>query len=175
VFWRRDALSDFRQIDFGLRHRLVVVNTTTDYVLHGLDPSVADDLRARGGIAYVADEQPGFPCRQCLRDAEIGEELILTSYDPFTGVSPYRSASPIFLHRHSCRRDESTDLPEQLTGRRLSVRAFDVDEMMVDAALIDGHDLEATISALLRNTAVDHLHIHNEPRGCYAARIDRTD
>lgn len=149
------------------------MNTTIDYVLRGLDPHVADELRASGGIAYVADEQPGFPCRQCLRDAEIGEELILTSYDPFTGTSPYRSASPIFLHRDSCRRDDSPDLPEQLTGRRLSVRAFDDEEMMIDAALIAGTDLAATIGRLLENTAAAHLHIHNEPRGCYAARVDR--
>lgn len=149
------------------------MNKTIDFVLSGLEASVADELRARGGIAYVADEHPGFPCRQCLRDAEIGEELILTSYDPFDGSSPYRSASPIFLHRHPCRRDDSTELPEQLTRRRLSVRAFDDAEMMVDAALIDGDDLAATIDALLENAAVDHVHIHNEPRGCYAARIDR--
>jgi hypothetical protein len=152
---------------------MVNTSTTTSYVIAGLDPGIADDLRARGGIDYVTDEHPGFPCRQCLRDAEIGEEMILVSHDPFTASSPYRSASPIFLHRSPCTPDESAEIPEQLTRRRLSVRAFDVSAMMVDAALIDGHELPAAIERLLEDPAVDHLHVHNEPRGCFAARVDR--
>ncbi len=153
-----------------------MVNTSahTTYVISGLDPSTADELRARGGIGYVTDEHPGFPCRQCLRDAEIGEEMILVSHDPFTASSPYRSASPIFLHRWPCTPDNSAELPEQLAGRRLSVRAFDASAMMLDAALIDGRQLPTTIQQLLDNPEVDHLHIHNEPRGCFAARVDRT-
>jgi hypothetical protein len=124
---------------------------TTSYVVTGIDSSVADELRARGGINYVADEQPGFPCRQCLRDAEIGDEMILVSHDPFTGWSPYRSASPIFLHRWPCAPSpDDAQLPEQLTRRRLSVRAFDMSEMMLDAALIDGADLGATSSGSSR-------------------------
>jgi hypothetical protein len=122
---------------------------------------------------YIADEKPGFPCRQCLRDAEIGEAMILVSHDPFEGTSPYRCASPIFLHREPCARESADTLPEQLTERRLSVRAFDADEMMVDAALIEGHDLAATIVDLLTNADVQRLHIHNEPRGCYAASVHR--
>jgi len=151
------------------------MSTTTSYLLAGLDPSVADALRAGGGIRYVADEHPGFPCRQCLRDAEIGEEVILVSHDPFddSSSSPYRSASPIFLHRWPCAPPDVAELPEQLTGRRLSVRAFDTSEMMLDAALIDGRELATTIERLLENTAVDHLHVHNEPRGCFAARVVR--
>jgi hypothetical protein len=150
------------------------MTNTASYVLAGLDPSVADALRARGGIGYVADEHPGFPCRQCLRDAEIGEEMILVSHDPFDGSSsPYRSASPIFLHRSPCAPPDLAEVPEQLTRRRLSVRAFDTSDMMLDAALIEGRDLAPAIEHLLENTAVNHLHVHNEPRGCFAARVDR--
>jgi hypothetical protein len=152
---------------------MVSTSTHTTYVISGLDPATADELRARGGIGYVTDEHPGFPCRQCLRDAEIGEEMILVSHDPFTASSPYRSASPIFLHRSPCAPDDSTELPEQLARRRLSGRAFDALAMMLDAALIDGRQLPTTIEQLLGNPAVDHLHVHNEPRGCFAARVDR--
>lgn len=148
--------------------------TTLTYILGGIDRADADRLRAAGGIAYVADEKPGFPCRQCLRDAEVGDEMILVSYDPFTGSSPYRSASPIFLHRFACTPSDATDVPEQLTRRTLSVRGFDGSDMMLDAALIDGSDLSATIQRLLDNPDIDHLHIHNEPRGCWAARVQRS-
>jgi hypothetical protein len=146
---------------------------SSTFVVTGIDAADADALRALGGIAYTADTSPGYPCRQCLRDAEIGEELLLVSYDPFTDSSPYRCASPIFIHRLSCEPDDSTELPVQLTSRTLSVRAFDTSAMMVDAALIDGSELSGTIERLLDNAAVDHLHVHNASRGCWAARVAR--
>jgi Protein of unknown function (DUF1203) len=147
--------------------------TTATFVLTGIDPAAADELRAKGGITYVTDSKPGYPCRQCLRDAEIGEEVLLVSHDPFTASSPYRCASPIFIHNASCTPYEATSLPEQLTRGDRSVRAFDAAAMMVDAALIQGEDLPQTIERLFDNPAVDHLHIHNEPRGCWAARVAR--
>lgn len=146
---------------------------TTTPVLSGIDPATADQLRELGGITYVADEKPGYPCRQCLRDAEIGEEVILVSYDPFIASSPYRCASPIFIHREACTPYDSAELPGQLTRGNRSVRAFDTAAMMLDAALIEGENLAATIDRLFANPQVDHLHIHNEPRGCWAARVDR--
>lgn len=168
-------MSDSRQFVCVGNYTLLAmtISNTTDYELVALDPTAADELRAHGGIEYVADAHPGFPCRQCLRDADIGEAMILVSHDPFGTASPYRSASPIFLHREPCTRDVDDAMPDQLTRRRLSVRAFDAQEMMLDAALIDGQDLAATIARLLANTDVDRLHIHNEPRGCYAASVHR--
>jgi Protein of unknown function (DUF1203) len=60
------------------------------FELRPIDPAEADRLRASWGHApvCVADERPGYPCRQCLEDAEIGEELLLVSYDPFMIDSP---------------------------------------------------------------------------------------
>ena len=107
------------------------------------------------------------------RDAEIGDEVLLVSHDPFTATSPYRCASPIFIHTTSCTPYDEADLPAQLTRGDRSVRAFDRSAMMLDAALIQGEDLSTTIERLLANPETDHLHIHNEPRGCWATRIDR--
>ena len=145
----------------------------TTFAIAGIDPAVADQLRARGGISYITDSKPGYPCRQCLRDAEIGEEVLLVSYDPFTASSPYRCASPIFIHAESCAPYEAADVPQQLARGDRSVRAFDTSAMMIDAALIHGEDLEQTIARLFDNPEIDHLHVHNEPRGCWAARVDR--
>lgn len=134
----------------------------------------ADALRRRGGHIYIADHKPGYPCRQCLRDADVGEEVVLVSHDPFTTDSPYRSASPIFLHRDACRPPRDLhEVPEQLTIRRLSVRSFDRDEMMIDATVIDGHELGDTISRLFADRTAQRLHVHNAERGCWAVTIDR--
>ena len=146
---------------------------TTTFLVAGLDPAEADRLRAAGGVNYVADSKPGFPCRQCLRDAEIGDGMLLVSYDPFTASSPYRCASPIFIHSTPCTADGQEGLPVQLTSRTLSVRGFDHAAMMLDAALIEGDDLRKTIETLFDNPAIDHLHVHNASRGCWAARVDR--
>lgn len=144
------------------------------FAVVGLDPMEADRLRAIGGPSSIADAHPGYPCRQCLRDAELGDELILVSYDPFDTTSPYRSASPIFLHRQACAPDgDATILPAQLTSRLLSVRAFDDAAMMLDAAMIDGAELETTVQQMFDDDAITVLHVHNAVRGCFAARIER--
>jgi len=148
--------------------------TPTTFSVSGIDPAEADRLRAAGGIAYIADDKPGFPCRQCLRDAEIGDEMILVSYDPFEQSSPYRSSSPIFLHRSSCAAFAGHDLPEQLTCRNLSVRGFDGAAMMQDGVLIDGRDLQTTIDDLFTNPDIEYLHVHNAGRGCWAAKVRRS-
>jgi hypothetical protein len=149
------------------------------FVLRPISPTDADLLRAGGGPRYVADAYPGYPCRQCLRDAEVGDELVLVSHDPFTGRSEYRSASPIFLHASPCTppdldTDSSRSLPEQLTRRQLSVRSFDIDEMMIDAAVIDGSDLEATIDRFFETAESHSIHVHNATRGCWAVSVDRS-
>lgn len=144
------------------------------YVIVPMSAEDADALRSEGGKVYVADEAPGYPCRQCLRDADIGEELILVSYDPFDTTSPYRSASPVFLHRAPCGPAESgAQLPLQLTRRQLAVRSFDAGAMMIDAAVIDGEALDATIQRLFADEHSERLHIHNAARGCYAAAVTR--
>ncbi len=150
--------------------------TSTTFLLRPIEPSEADRLRARWADSpvYVADAKPSYPCRQCLRDAEIGEELLLVSYDPFETDSPYRSASPIFLHRRPCTPPlDLHELPEQLTIRQLSVRAFDIDALMIDAAIVQGDQLAATLDRLFADAACDHVHVHNATRGCWAVRVDR--
>ena len=149
------------------------VNEPT-FMLRPISPSDADSLRRQGGALCVADEHPGYPCRQCLQDAAVGDELILVSYDPFRTASPYRSVSPIFLHRTSCTPyGNESALPEQLTRRQLSVRSFDRDEMMIDAAVIDGNDLEVTIERFFADPASNRIHVHNATRGCWAVTVDR--
>jgi hypothetical protein len=145
----------------------------TLYVLRPLLRSDADALRSAGGITYVADSKPGYPCRQCLQDAEIGEELLLVSYDPFDVDSPYRSASPIFLHKTACALKSMSSLPEQLTIRQLSVRAFDANAMMTDAVVIEGTDLDATLTQMFADDDNDVVHVHNAVRGCWATNVAR--
>ena len=144
-----------------------------NYVLERLSTDDATAIRAAGGRRYVADSKPGFPCRACLRDAEIGDELLLVSHDPFETDSPYRSASPIFVHAEACTTPVAPGLPEQLTVRQLAVRAFDNEALMIDAAVIDGAELDELIDQMLADPTADHLHVHFAQRGCWAVRVAR--
>jgi hypothetical protein len=146
----------------------------TRYQLVPISPEVADRLRALGGPTYVADSNPGYPCRQCLRDADIGESLLLASYDPFDRDSPYRAASPIFLHVAPCGTAvHGSSLPSQLTLRELSVRSFDENALMIDAAIIDGSSLDETINQFFIAADSEFIHVHNASRGCWAVTVQR--
>ncbi|WP_051062676.1 DUF1203 domain-containing protein [Ilumatobacter nonamiensis] len=146
----------------------------TDYRLVPIVPDIAAELRSGGGERFIADAKPGYPCRQCLCDAEIGETLILVAHDPFSIDSPYRSRSPIFLHEQPCSPPSDVRvLPDQLTGRQLSVRAFDRDAMMIDAAVIDGTDLDDQLRQFFDDEATAEIHVHNATRGCWATLVKR--
>jgi hypothetical protein len=174
-----DAMSETRSPSRRMIRTVRCMGTTatsTTYRLSPLDSDSAAALRDLGGLTYVADEKPGYPCRHCLRDAEIGEALVLVSHDPFDPEvdTPYRSASPIFLHADPCNAPgDLADLPEQLTVRQLSVRAFDRGSMMIDAAAIDGRELDAELHRLFDDPAIQEIHVHNSPRGCWATSVVR--
>lgn len=151
-------------------------DTAVPYRILAIDAQAADELRARATIVHVADSEPGWPCRQCLRDARVGDELVLVAFDPFdtSSTSPYRTTSPIFLHRRPCVPAEPTAAPPvQLTSRQLSVRAFDADDRMLDGRLVDGRDLAGVLDELFADGAVTHAHVYNAGRGCFAARVTR--
>ena len=57
--------------------------------------------------------------------------------------------------------------------RKLAVRAWDKDAMMVGHELVDGRDLESAIDRLFANPQTEYLHIHFASPGCYAARVER--
>ena len=52
----------------------------------------------------VADELHAFPCRHCLRDAEIGEPMLLVSHSPFALPGPFKEVGPLFVHANGCAR-----------------------------------------------------------------------
>jgi len=140
-----------------------------------IDADEANRLRKASTVFQVADSFPGYPCRQCLRDAEVGEVVALVSYDPFVLDSPYHSASPIYLHKEDCGSPDISAIQPQQLRRRLSVRAFDAQEMMVEAEVIDGQNLEETATRLLSVDGVEFLHVHNASPGCWALRIQSTN
>lgn len=133
-----------------------------------------DALAARGMKRYVADRKPGFPCRVSLRDAEPGERVILLPFTHVEGDTPYRASGPIFVREAAeDARLPADTVPELLRTRPLSVRAYDLADLMVEADVVDGRGLERVVARMLADDRVSHLHLHFAKPGCYACRVDR--
>jgi len=132
------------------------------------------ELVTHDAFAYVADQKPGFPCRVELRDAEPGERLILLNYEHQGANNPYRAAHAIFVIDGAVEAvPEVNEVPAVLARRQLSVRAFDGQDMMTDAAVVDGREATASFQALLANPSNHYLQVHTAARGCYLARVER--
>ena len=149
----------------------------------GLDPAPfrrfyglsAPELARFGVKRTTADAKPGFPDRVELRDADLGETVLLLNYVHQPADTPYKASHAIFVREGAERAYAGSvdEAPECLRGRMLSLRAFDASGDMVDADLADGGDLETAIERLFANSKADYIHAHYAKRGCYAARIDR--
>lgn len=133
-----------------------------------------EELGAQGIHRRLVDAHPGYPDRVALRDAEPGERVLLLNYVHQPAASPYRASHAIFVvEGEGDTFDEVDTVPDVLRRRVLSLRAFDAADLIVDAGLVDGREVEGEIARLLAQPAVRYVHAHYAKYGCYAARIDR--
>ena len=131
-------------------------------------------LATHDAARMTADGRPSFPCRIQLDDAKAGETLLLVNHVSHDGNNPYRASHAIFVSESASEPAIYEDeVPPALARRILSLRAFDANGMMTDAALAQPGEADAAIRQMLANDAVDHIDAHNATRGCFAARIDR--
>jgi len=134
------------------------------------------ELTHHSALRMIADRKPGFPCRVSLRDADVGESVLLVNYEHLPIASPYRACHAIFVRERATEaRLEINEIPEVLSTRLLSVRAFDDAGIMVDADVLQGRRLAAVVRRMLRSSRVRYLHAHNAKPGCFAARIERSE
>lgn len=132
------------------------------------------ELEQYGVRRLIADTKAGFPCRVSLKDAEIGENVLLLNFTHHDHNTPYRASHAIFVREGVCQAEPSVDtIPEALKSRLISVRGFDAMHDMVVADVVDGSELGSAINNFFNNKVVDYIHLHNAKPGCYAARVDR--
>lgn len=149
--------------------------------VQGLDPDLFADLRtmnderlaAKGVERVRVDESPGAPCRISLDDAEVGERVLLLSFDHQPAETPYRQQGPIFVRETRVRFDGVDVIPPALARRPLSLRGFDESHMMIEADIVDGANAAPLIERFFANDKVAYIHAHYARRGCFAARFDR--
>ena len=134
----------------------------------------ADQLAKRGARRMRVDSKPGFPCRVSLADADLGETVILLPFVHHEVASPYRAAGPIFVRENAAEADLSTsEIPELVSIRTLSVRAYDNNSMMIDCAVVAGSEIKPHIEKLFADPDIAYLHLHNAAAGCYSCKVER--
>lgn len=155
---------------------------TTSYVFSGIDAAPLahlfgksdSELHALGARRMVADADSGFPCRVSLREAAPGQSVILAAYEHQSAHSPYRASGPIFVvEGGSAAARFENEVPPVVRTRLMSVRAYDADDLIVDAEVIEGALIEQAITRMFADGRVRYLHLHNARRGCYSCRVDR--
>ena len=151
------------------------------YRIKGLEPAPFLSLFELGdaelemrGMTRMRVDSPSFPCRVSLRDADIGDEVILLNHVSHDGLNPYRACHAIFVSKSATEAaDYADDIPPALNRRILSLRAFDARGMMVDAAIAQPGEADTAIRRMLSDERTDHIDAHNAVRGCFAARVER--
>jgi Protein of unknown function (DUF1203) len=153
-----------------------------NFRITGLSPNIFshlfglpnDELANLNVIRYTADAANAFPCRISLQDAAVGDSLLLVNYEHQPARNAYQSSHAIYVNETA--RSASifeNELPAQMRRRLLSIRAFDQDDMMIDAAVIEGEIALPSIQGMLAVPETRYLHVHYAKRGCFAARVDR--
>jgi len=131
-------------------------------------------LASLGIKRYIVDRQPGFPDRIEMKDAELGQSMLLLNHVCQPAETPYRASHAIFIREGAMQTFDAVDqVPESMRIRLLSLRAYSEDGMMIDADVAEGTAIEPIILRMFENPAVSYIHAHNARRGCYSGRIDR--
>jgi hypothetical protein len=157
-------------------------STLMRFTVTGLDPTpfiplfgrTAEELAALGARRMEVDRKHAFPDRIELRDGRPGERMLLVNHVFLDAPTAYRGSHAIFVREGADRAAIVDDeIPAVMQRRMLSLRAFDREHWMLDAALIEGSQAKAVVQRLLADTHVAYLHAHYAVRGCFAARIER--
>lgn len=117
----------------------------------------------------------GEPCRDVLRRARPGEELILASFSPFTAAGPYHEYGPVYILANPSEEQIARDgFPRDGYFReRLVLRAYSHEESIVDAAMITADEAEETAARFLSQENVAFVHARFPVYGCFAVRVER--
>jgi Protein of unknown function (DUF1203) len=132
------------------------------------------ELLALGARRCIADAKPGFPCRVSLEDAEIGEQVILVTYEHHAVNGPYRGSGPIYVRENAKQVQlEMNEIPDVARSRLMSVRAYDAQSLMIASEVVEGSNLGQQIEKFFADQQVSYLHLHNAKPGCFSCRVDR--
>ena len=133
-----------------------------------------ETLRQYGAVRRRVDENPGFPCRISLRDLAVGDTALLINFEHMDRPSPYRARHAIFISETEPEaHPQIGEVPDVISRRLISLRAFDEDGMMLEADVGEGMAVADRLEAMFTMETVSFIDLHNAKQGCFAARARR--
>ena|SRR5215212_8592485 len=127
-------------------------------------------------VKRIVSATGGEPCRDVLRRARPGEQLILASFSPFAAIGPYREFGPVFILADAADEDvprETLPTDRGYLRERFVIRAYSAAEEIVDAVMVGPEDADEAIARFFDRSDVAFLHARFPVYGCFACRIDR--
>lgn len=154
---------------------------TFGFRIDAIDSDYLDRIRATGVddfgnpvVTLVNESANGTPLRCCLREAEVGEEVVLIAYQPARLGGPYMEVGPVFIHATRCDGYGTPEsYPEGFRHRQLLFRAYDIAGAQIDNKIANGNDAEVAIADLFAMSHVADVHARNVLAGCFMFKVHR--
>lgn len=135
-----------------------------------------EELFSKGIVKMIVDNKPGYPCRVSLKDAEIGEEVMLFQFKHHNTNSPYASSGPIYVRKNAKKANlKINEIPEMLYERKQSLRAYSKNGMMISAINVEKENIKKQIDFFFDNTEISYIQIHNANPGCYNCQVNKIE
>ena len=115
------------------------------------------------------------PCRHCLGLIADGEDKLVLSYRPFSGLYPYAESGPIFLHTHACRQHDAAEFPPWFAYLDPAiVRGYGADDWIRydTGQVVAGANIRKTCERILEDESVAYVHIRSK-FNCFQCRVER--
>ncbi|MGF1742743.1 DUF1203 domain-containing protein [Vibrio profundum] len=154
--------------------------TRTDFIIKAIEKKHLSELSGKNNNLFrnarwtIAKSKPGYPCRVSLKEAEIGESILVVTYKYHDVDSPYQASGPIFIRENAeTAKLKTNEIPEILAERLLSVRAYNLNSEMIAAETTQGLGLRRIIQKQFLNSEAEYLQVHNANPGCFSCNIFR--
>jgi len=169
---------NFVDAQLGKAH-LAIDMKTSNFRIVPLPTEVANAARRAAEVVtadhavITADSPTDYPCRHCLRWAQVGERVILFPYEAIPPGHPYSETGPIFVHEQPCERYAAKhEFPADFRKGRV-MRAYNSTFDMIDAEIVDNSEPEPVIEKLLQNPETAFVDARSVTQGCFTFRILR--
>jgi Protein of unknown function (DUF1203) len=164
------------------QHKDTTSGAELRFAIEALPTADLDDIRQAGRDRYgnplmrrvVGAGDAGSPLRCCLREAAIGEQIVLIAHSPRGGTGVYREVGPVFIHADKCAGYLTPgQYPDGFRHRQQVFRAYDSQGRICDAILVNGIEAEEVIADLLARRGVAVVQSRNLLYGCFMFLISR--
>jgi hypothetical protein len=152
-----------------------IIEQIREDFLHNVRVNGKDDLNQNVITVFA---KGGEPCRDVLRCAQIGEELILASYCAFEEESPYKEYGPIFVLKNpSSEKVNYSKLPLSMEEgfdylpKSFVLKAYNKKEHIIAAEVTTEKKSSLLLTDYLKNKQTCFVVARYAAYGCFALKI----